>query len=173
MLRLEVTTMAERLTQITKMRECGDCSLCCKLLPIAKRAGQGDFDFPFDKPAGEWCKHCAPGHGGCKIWKDGLPNLCKAYQCLWKVNPNMPESFRPDKIRAIFDADTRLEKFPKEVFFDILLADEVLHPTVEAFINRTDVSFLLRFDGIAASRGRTEEITEAIQKQFNPEGKTL
>src|ERR1700733_13892827 len=102
-------------------RPCGECSLCCKLLPITKKEGAGDPDFPFDKPAGTWCRHCAPGHGGCKIWDTALPNLCRTYQCLWKVNPAMPDEWRPDKIRAIFDVQSRIDQFPDELFYDIFL----------------------------------------------------
>ena len=46
-----------------EVRPCGECSLCCKLLSIHQREEGGRADFPFDKPAGTWCKHCNPGHG--------------------------------------------------------------------------------------------------------------
>src|SRR4051794_5389247 len=32
------------------MRQCGDCSLCCKVMEIAT----------LDKPPGSWCWHCKP-----------------------------------------------------------------------------------------------------------------
>jgi hypothetical protein len=137
------TGEAAALTE-TKVRECGECSLCCKILPITMRTGQGDADFPFDKPEGEWCRHCAPGHG-CKIWKDGLPNLCRTYQCLWRANTSLPDDFRPDKIGAIFTNKVLARKhFRGELLFNIVLADKVLHPAVEAFISRPDVSAIIR-----------------------------
>src|SRR6516165_9574581 len=42
---------------MTNERECGKCSLCCKLLPIRE----------LNKPIDTWCPHCRPGHGGCTI----------------------------------------------------------------------------------------------------------
>jgi hypothetical protein len=46
-------------------RECGDCSMCCKLLEIA--------DADIAKPRNQWCKHCKPG-SGCTIY-DTRPQL--------------------------------------------------------------------------------------------------
>jgi hypothetical protein len=86
----------------TKMRECGNCSLCCKLLPIAARSDGGNDDFPFDKPAGEWCKHCSPGNG-CKVFgRPDLPSLCRNYRCAWLMGV-LPEELKPSRVHAIFD----------------------------------------------------------------------
>ena len=58
---------------MTAKRECGKCSLCCKLLTIEA----------LNKPAGEWCKHCKPGKG-CSIYnKSEKPNVCDDYTCMW------------------------------------------------------------------------------------------
>ena len=44
---------AEFASQPAPGRECGACTLCCKV-----------FDVPvLEKPAGQWCKHCLPGRG--------------------------------------------------------------------------------------------------------------
>jgi hypothetical protein len=45
------------LSVMTNKRECGKCSLCCKLAPIRE----------LNKPIDAWCPHCRPGHGGCTI----------------------------------------------------------------------------------------------------------
>ena len=34
-------------------RECGSCSLCCKVYNVPE----------IEKPAGKWCRHCTPGKG--------------------------------------------------------------------------------------------------------------
>ncbi len=47
-------------------RSCGECLLCCKL---AKIVG-------LDKPDGVWCRHCAPGRGGCTIYET-RPPVCR------------------------------------------------------------------------------------------------
>jgi len=155
------------------LRPCGECSMCCKLLSITKKEGVGDADFPFDKPADTWCPHCAPGRGGCKIWDTNLPNLCRTYQCRWKVDPHMPEDWRPDKIRALFDANHVIERFPNEMFFYITFADNKIHPALERFIQRPDASFVICHGAVGMSCGRTPEISKAIEDQFNPTGRKL
>src|SRR5262249_4530121 len=51
---------------MTNKRECGKCSLCCKLLPIQE----------LNKPIDTWCPHCRPGHGGCTIYSS-RPSECR------------------------------------------------------------------------------------------------
>jgi hypothetical protein len=85
----------------------------------------------------------------------------------------MPEAWRPDKIRAIFDANIVIEQFPKEMFFYIFFADEKIHPDLVPFIQRRDASFVLCHGDEALASGRTPEISEAMEKQFNPTGKKL
>lgn len=101
--------------QHREVRPCGECTMCCKLLPISKNEDGGLGDFPFDKPAGTVCKHCAPGHG-CQIFSTpGFPNLCKSYFCLWKLTGKeqvLPEDCRPDKVHAIFQHLKALPEFP-------------------------------------------------------------
>jgi len=61
---------------MTNKRECGKCSLCCKLLPIQE----------LSKPIDTWCPHCRPGHGGCTIYSS-RPSECRGFSCLWLSNP--------------------------------------------------------------------------------------
>src|SRR5262249_20143690 len=58
----------EQIDALTKalnlQRQCGDCSLCCKLLNVPE----------VGKPANDWCPHCRPGHReaactGCTTWR--------------------------------------------------------------------------------------------------------
>ena len=39
------------------MRQCGECTLCCKLLPVP----------PLNKLAGQKCKHQRFPHHGCAV----------------------------------------------------------------------------------------------------------
>ncbi|MCA0406331.1 MAG: hypothetical protein LCH39_09305 [Proteobacteria bacterium] len=70
---------------------CGSCTMCCKLFDVDW------LDKP--KPAGKWCHHCQPGRG-CAIWQS-LPKGCADYFCVWRIDPDLPEAWRPDKARFI------------------------------------------------------------------------
>jgi len=76
-------------------RACGECSLCCKLLPIKK--GEGDNGFA--KPANEWCKHCEVGKG-CKIYAD-RPTACRGFTCMWLCRGDVPEYWYPLKSKMV------------------------------------------------------------------------
>jgi hypothetical protein len=69
-------------------RSCGDCSLCCKLLPVATAE--------LSKPAGEWCQHCRPGAGGCSIY-ERRPPICRNYKCQWLRHPIIDDAWYPKK----------------------------------------------------------------------------
>jgi hypothetical protein len=56
----------------TRPRECGACSLCCKLTYVVE----------LNKPIDSWCPHCQPGHGGCTIYAD-RPTSCRTFTCGW------------------------------------------------------------------------------------------
>ncbi len=53
-------------------RECGDCSLCCKLPSIAD----------LGKPTDTWCQFCKPGKARCTIY-DTRPEACRKFECEW------------------------------------------------------------------------------------------
>lgn len=71
--------------------ECGECTLCCKLLNIK------DVD---SKP-GEYCKHCKPGIG-CKIYNE-RPEPCRIFECAWKQMIHTGEELRPDRCNILFE----------------------------------------------------------------------
>jgi len=71
------------------VRECGDCSLCCKVMRIAT----------LDKPAGSWCRNCKPGTG-CVIYFD-RPDECRAFNCLFVLNAELGEEWRPSRSRIV------------------------------------------------------------------------
>jgi len=71
-------------------RDCGSCTLCCKVLEATA----------LQKPAGIWCKHCLPGKG-CGIYET-RPQECRTFRCIWLVDPNFPEKFKPERSKLVF-----------------------------------------------------------------------
>ena len=76
-----------------KTRSCGDCTLCCKLVPVPALQKEGY----------EWCKHCAIGEG-CKIYKD-RPLDCQAFECFWHAGLTL-EEYKPNKVGFYMTVDS-------------------------------------------------------------------
>ena len=70
-------------------RECGSCSMCCKVYNIAE----------INKPAGKWCPHCKPKKG-CVI-HDALPRQCAEFNCQWRLQEQMPAHWKPDQAKMV------------------------------------------------------------------------
>jgi hypothetical protein len=85
-------------TQVIPGRECGSCSLCCKVYTIAE----------INKPAGKWCQHCTPGKG-CAI-HDALPHQCAEFNCMWRTEETMSPAWKPDRAKMV------LSVFPQNGF---------------------------------------------------------
>ena len=73
-------------------RECGSCSMCCKVYNIPE----------INKPAGKWCTHCKPGKG-CVI-HDALPNQCAEFNCLWRTQETIGPAWKPDQAKMVLTA---------------------------------------------------------------------
>jgi hypothetical protein len=71
-------------------RSCGDCSLCCKVMPVPE----------IEKPANEWCKHCRPGNGGCSI-HEIKPAVCAGWYCAWMTQGGIGERWYPKLSRMV------------------------------------------------------------------------
>lgn len=74
-------------------RECGDCTLCCKLMGVPE----------LKKASARWCEHCLRGDDaghGCGVY-DERPPSCRNFQCFWLMDANFPDEFRPDRIGAL------------------------------------------------------------------------
>lgn len=104
-------------------RRCGDCDLCCKLVPVSKRdyppervsalVGEmiaQDLARPdeftgmianFDKPAGQRCQHQRHGKG-CTIYKR-RPFACRYWSCRWLTGDDTADLSRPDRSRVVID----------------------------------------------------------------------
>ena len=75
------------------MRQCGDCQLCCRLLPVP----------PLGKQAGVRCKHQKFGTG-CAIYHEpGMPSECALWNCRWLVNDDTADLSRPDRAHYVID----------------------------------------------------------------------
>ncbi|MBL8590317.1 MAG: hypothetical protein JNK46_17415 [Methylobacteriaceae bacterium] len=70
-------------------RECGSCTLCCKLFPVLE----------LDKPAGRWCPHVAQGRG-CGI-HETRPHVCRAFFCQWIWNEELGPEWKPETARFV------------------------------------------------------------------------
>jgi len=74
-------------------RNCGKCTLCCKILPIKR----------INKPKGEYCTNCDINNR-CAIYQK-RPQECKDFRCEW-LKGFGAETDRPDKTGIILDFQT-------------------------------------------------------------------
>jgi hypothetical protein len=78
--------------EATTARRCGDCSLCCKLLP----------NVALDKPAGKVCQFQRHGKG-CTIYPRRPPE-CQWWACYWLASPEETAGMRrPDRSHYVID----------------------------------------------------------------------
>ena len=76
-------------------RECGSCTMCCKVMRIAE----------INKRQNEWCDHCDIGNG-CLIY-DSKPEECSTFVCGWLNAPEsmrevgLTDDLRPDKSKVV------------------------------------------------------------------------
>jgi hypothetical protein len=75
-------------------RQCGDCSLCCKILGIPE----------LEKPRNEWCPHVILKRG-CQIY-DKRPASCQNFHCLWLLDERLGDEWKPNKSKMVVTAET-------------------------------------------------------------------
>lgn len=87
------------------MRQCGDCQLCCKLLPVhgGLRVNGKDLPGNFHKPAGERCPHQRFKKGCAVYGKPKMPPACRLWNCRWLVNDDTDALSRPDRSHYVLD----------------------------------------------------------------------
>lgn len=74
-------------------RECGTCTLCCKV-----------YDVPaVGATAGNWCPNCSAGRG-CKIYQS-RPQQCRDFLCLWMTQDFLGPDWKPEKARFVLTMD--------------------------------------------------------------------
>lgn len=74
-------------------RHCGDCTLCCRLVPVER----------ISKPANTRCRHQT--RRGCAIYQH-LPEVvpeCRLWSCQWLVDPDAAGLHRPDRVHYVID----------------------------------------------------------------------
>jgi hypothetical protein len=64
-------------------RGCGECSVCCKVFPLAE----------YQKPAQVMCQHCVPGKG-CSIYATRHP-VCREFACAWLIRGEIGAHWYP------------------------------------------------------------------------------
>jgi hypothetical protein len=76
------------------MRQCGDCQLCCKLLPVRS----------LDKVAGQKCKHQSHAKG-CAVYARlaMVSPECRLWSCRWLVEDDTADLRRPDRSHYVLD----------------------------------------------------------------------
>lgn len=73
-------------------RHCGECTLCCKLLPVPE----------LDKPALARCPH-QRSHKGCAIYGKH-PLSCRVWSCQWLNGDEITAGLsRPDRAHYVID----------------------------------------------------------------------
>lgn len=74
-------------------RVCGDCTLCCKLVPVPE----------LRKPAGKKCQHVRFGKG-CTIYA-ARPVSCRSWACRWLADSETAGMRRPDRAHYVIDLE--------------------------------------------------------------------
>lgn len=68
-------------------RECGSCTLCCKVAAVEE----------VNKPNGVWCPHCVSGKR-CTIY-DQRPPSCRSFYCQWMVEKGLGLEWKPERAK--------------------------------------------------------------------------
>lgn len=77
------------------MRRCGDCQLCCKLLPVQE----------LRKGANQRCKFQRVGKGCTVYGQRTMPGSCSLWTCRWLAEAETTgELSRPDRSHYVIDA---------------------------------------------------------------------
>lgn len=81
--------------RLVEGRECGSCTLCCRVLGIGEIL----------KPPGQTCPDCAVGEG-CTIY-DRRPRTCRDFYCGFLLMKDLGEEWRPSqsKLILLFDGE--------------------------------------------------------------------
>jgi hypothetical protein len=136
-------------------RACGDCQLCCKLVPVRE----------LDKGAGQRCRHQRV-HKGCAVYhKRGMPRACAVWNCRWLVDNDTADLSRPDRSHCVIDImpdfvtmrqnDTGEKQHIEavQIWVDPGYPDAWREPSIKAYIERRareGAMSLIRYDNESA-----------------------
>lgn len=103
-------------------RSCGDCQLCCKLLPVRE----------LQKGANTRCRHQRHGKG-CQVYNQpAMPFSCKAWNCRWVLEDRTEDMRRPDRVGYVIDV------MPDFVTMRNDLSGEIMHiPVLQVWVDPT------------------------------------
>jgi hypothetical protein len=139
------------------MRKCGDCQLCCKLLPV-RELGKG---------ANQRCRHQRFAKGCAVYRQSGMPASCALWNCRWLVGDDTADLPRPDHSHYVIDIMPEFitlrnnetgEKMPFQVvqiWLDPKFPDAYRDPRLRTYLlrrGREGIIALIRFN---ASDGMT------------------
>ena len=79
------------MTPSTSNRQCGECQLCCKLLPVEE----------LNKKSGVRCHNQRSGLG-CQIYPT-RPLSCRVWSCRWLTDKTTMHLLRPDRSHYVID----------------------------------------------------------------------
>lgn len=136
------------------VRQCGACTLCCKLIPVEE----------LGKAAGQRCPHVRSGKG-CSIYAR-RPVSCSEWSCLWLIGTHrgaeLPLS-RPDRSHYVLDETPDLvrvrndvtgaveaELTVMQVWVDPLYPDAWQDPALLDMLERDGVCALIRYSSSKA-----------------------
>lgn len=74
-------------------RKCGDCTLCCKLVPVSE----------IGKPANKRCMYQRAGKGCVVYRRRNFPRSCALWSCGWLLNLDADHMPRPDHAHYVID----------------------------------------------------------------------
>jgi hypothetical protein len=90
---------------LVQSRECGACTVCCKVLRVDSKE--------FRKTSGVLCQHCREG-AGCGIY-DSRPPVCRDWHCGWRMLPYLSDDWRPDRSGVLVDFMTEADILANEI----------------------------------------------------------
>jgi hypothetical protein len=159
-------------------RECGTCSLCCKLIAVKE----------LKKPEGKWCLHCAPGKGGCQIYEQ-RPSSCQDFHCGWLQTDLFGDEWRPITSKMVISGETQQDGsavdritvyvdpgFPtawrKEPYYSLLrrLGDQLMARERQLLVRINDRTFVFLPDKAEIDLGLCKEDDIIVTRQVPPFG---
>jgi hypothetical protein len=166
---------------MTTKRECGDCQLCCRLLPTEE----------IGKPAGRRCQH--QKHGvGCAIYAE-RPASCQLWSCRWLTNDDgeTADLPRPDRAHYVIDmmpdfvtatGDDGEHNIPVvQVWVDRGYPNAHRSPSFRAWLDRQEIPAVIRYDrregfvlfppSITGGRGWIEHRSSVVGREHSLEQK--
>jgi hypothetical protein len=134
-------------------RQCGDCTLCCKLVPVKE----------IDKPANTRCKHQRQIKGCLVYHTNKMPFSCHIWNCRWLVNDDTHNLARPDRSHFVIDimpdfvialdGDKKIQIQVVQIWCDANYRDAWKTPSMHDYMMRRGaegIASMIRYDSYDA-----------------------